>query len=158
MASAGPAMEVVGRYSRVLDITGEPVDPAHFLVVARRAVRENARVEIDHQPLDTFDARTRFALWWVKLFGKTETAKSELRWQTLADDLDLASVRDLVPDAKKGVIFTDAQRTTRRDHPRVCGDRCGPSEWLRPGRRGWTRLARCWQQQTRTPTRTCGLR
>jgi len=112
MASAGPAMEVVGRYARVLDIAGDPVDPAEYLVVARRAVRENARVEIDHHPLDTFDARTRFALWWVKLFGKTETAKSELRWQTLADDLDLATVRDLVPDAKKGVIFTDAKRAT----------------------------------------------
>lgn len=111
MASAGPAMEVVGRYAQVLDITGDPVDPAAYLVIARRAVRENARVEIDHHPLDTFDARTRFALWWVKLFGKTETAKSELRWQTLADDLDLTAVRDLVPDAKKGVIFTDARRS-----------------------------------------------
>lgn len=113
MASAGPAMEVVGRYAQVLDITGDRVDPAEYLVVARRAVRENARVEIDHHPLDTFDARTRFALWWVKLFGKTETAKSELRWQTLADDLDLTAVRDLVPDAKKGVMFTDAKRSTQ---------------------------------------------
>lgn len=111
MASAGPAMEVVGRYSQVVDITGERVDPADYLVVARRAVRENAKVEIDHQPLDTFDARTRFALWWVKLFGKTETAKSELRWQTLADDLELAVVRDLVPDASKGVMFTNAAKT-----------------------------------------------
>ncbi len=111
MASAGPAMEVVGRYSQVLDITGERVDPADYLVVARRAVRENAKVEIDHQPLDTFDARTRFALWWVKLFGKTETAKSELRWQTLADDLELTAVRDLVPEASKGVMFTNAAKT-----------------------------------------------
>lgn len=117
MASAGPAMEVVGRYSSVVDITGQPVDPSGFLVTARRAVRENARVEIDHHPLDTFDARTRFALWWVKLFGKTETAKSELRWQTLADDLDLAAVRDLVPDAKKGVVFTDAARTSGEVDP-----------------------------------------
>jgi adenine-specific DNA methylase len=111
MASAGPAMEVVGRYSQVVDIYGDPVDPGEFLVTARRAVRESARVEIDHHPLDTFDARTRFALWWVKLFGKDETAKSELRWQTLADDLDLAAVRDLVPDAKKGVRFADAAKT-----------------------------------------------
>lgn len=111
MASAGPAMEVVGRYSQVLDITGERVDPADYLVVARRAVRENAKVEIDHQPLDTFDARTRFALWWVKLFGKTATAKSELRWQTLADDLELTAVRDLVPDESKGVMFTNAAKT-----------------------------------------------
>lgn len=111
MASAGPAMEVVGRYAQVLDITGERVDPADYLVVARRAVRENAKVEIDHQPLDTFDARTRFALWWVKLFGKTETAKSELRWQTLADDLELTAVRDLVPAASKGVMFANAAKS-----------------------------------------------
>lgn len=117
MASAGPAMEVVGRYSHVLDITGEAVDPAEYLVIARRAVRQNAKVEVDHHPLDTFDARTRFALWWVKLFGKTQTAKSELRWQTLADDLDLTSVRDLVPDAKKGVIFTDAKKVSAEISP-----------------------------------------
>lgn len=111
MASAGPAMEVVGRYSQVVDVYGDPVDPGEFLVVARRAVRENAHIEIDHHPLDTFDARTRFALWWVRLFGKDETAKSELRWQTLADELDLAEVRDLVPDTKKGVRFTSAAKT-----------------------------------------------
>ena len=111
MASAGPAMEVVGRYSQVVDVYGDPVDPGEFLVVARRAVRENAHIEIDHHPLDTFDARTRFALWWVRLFGKDETAKSELRWQTLADELDMAAVRDLVPDTSKGVRFTSAAKT-----------------------------------------------
>lgn len=110
MASAGPAMEVVGRYSQVVDVYGDPVDPGDFLVVARRAVRENAHIEIDHHPLDTFDARTRFALWWVRLFGKDTTAKSELRWQTLADELDLAEVRDLVPDTSKGVAFTSASK------------------------------------------------
>ena len=119
MASAGPAMEVVGRYSQVLDITGERVDPADYLVVARRAVRENAKVEIDHQPLDTFDARTRFALWWVKLFGKTETAKSELRWQTLADDLELSAVRD------QGRHVHQRREDALSHHPGVSGDRRG---------------------------------
>ena len=111
MASAGPAMEVVGRYSQVVDVYGDPVNPGEFLVVARRAVRESAHIEIDHHPLDTFDARTRFALWWVRLFGKDEAAKSELRWQTLADELDMAAVRDLVPDTSKGVRFTAASKT-----------------------------------------------
>jgi adenine-specific DNA methylase len=108
MASAGPAMEVVGRYASVVDIAGSPVDPTEYLVVARRAVQEDARIEIDHHPLDTFDARTRFALWWVQLFRKNETAKSELRWQTLAADLDLASVRDLMAETSKGIRFTDS--------------------------------------------------
>ena len=109
MASAGPAMEVVGRYESVADIKGDPVDPAEFLVIARRAVQQASRIEIDHHPLDTFDARTRFALWWLQLFGKTETAKSELRWQTLAADLELDTVRDLLIEGK-GVRFTDAAR------------------------------------------------
>ena len=65
MAAAGPAMEVVGRYSEVLDSRGEPVDIHTFLPLARAAVQEAMAVEIDHRPLDSFDARTRFALWWV---------------------------------------------------------------------------------------------
>ena len=46
MASAGPAMEIVGRYSEILDHLGEPVDPAQYLVIARRAVREAASIRL----------------------------------------------------------------------------------------------------------------
>lgn len=102
MASAGPAMEVVGRYSSVLDTAGDPVEPDRYLITARQAVQEAAALEIEHHPLETFDARTRFALWWVRLYGRQVAAKSELRWQTLAADLELAEVRDLVPDSDKG--------------------------------------------------------
>lgn len=105
MAAAGPAMEVVGRYGEVLDAKGEPVDIATFLPLARAAVQDAMAVEINHQPLETFDARTRFALWWVRLYGRQGQAKSELRWQALASSLDLDAVRDLVPDADKGVRF-----------------------------------------------------
>jgi adenine-specific DNA methylase len=105
MAAAGPAMEVVGRYSEVLDAKGEQVDIATFLPLARSAVQDAMAVEINHQPLETFDARTRFALWWVRLYGRQVQAKSELRWQTLAASLDLAAVRDLVTDSEKGVRF-----------------------------------------------------
>lgn len=106
MAAAGPAMEVVGRYSDVLDAKGEPVDIATFLPLARAAVQDAMAVEINQQPLETFDARTRFALWWVRLYGRQGQAKSELRWQALASSLDLDAIRDLVPDADKGVRFT----------------------------------------------------
>jgi putative DNA methylase len=104
MAAAGPAMEVVGRYSEVLDSRGEPVDIHTFLPLARTAVQEAMAVEIDHRPLETFDARTRFALWWVRLYGRQAQPKSELRWQVLAFSLDLDAVRDLV-EADKGVAF-----------------------------------------------------
>jgi adenine-specific DNA methylase len=108
MAAAGPAMEVVGRYSAVLDARGEPVDLYMFLPLARAAVQDAMAVEIDHHPLETFDARTRFALWWVRLYGRQVQAKSELRWQALASSLDLVEVRDLIPEAEKGVRFTTA--------------------------------------------------
>ena len=105
MAAAGPAMEIVGRYSEVLDAKGEPVDIATFLPLARAAVQEAMAVEIDHHPLQTFDSRTRFALWWVRLFGREVAPKSELRWQVLAASLELADVRDLIPDAGNGCRF-----------------------------------------------------
>jgi hypothetical protein len=98
-------MEIAGRHSRVLDAKGEHVDISDFLPLARAAVQEAMAVEIDHQPLEAFDARTRFALWWVQIYGRQPQPKSELRWQALASSLDLASVRDLVPDADKGVRF-----------------------------------------------------
>ncbi|MGV7990959.1 DUF1156 domain-containing protein [Mycobacterium kansasii] len=108
MAAAGPAMEVVGRYSEVLDARGNPVDIYTFLPLARTAVQEAMAVEINHQPLDAFDARTRFALWWVRLYGRSVQPKSELRWQTLASALDIEQVRDLVCDAGKGVQFVSS--------------------------------------------------
>jgi adenine-specific DNA methylase len=112
MAAAGPAMEVVGRYSDVLDARGNPVDIYTFLPLARTAVQDAMAVEINHQPLDAFDARTRFALWWVRLYGRQVQAKSELRWQTLASALDIAQVRDLVPDSGSGVQFVSAAQVS----------------------------------------------
>ncbi|WP_410580162.1 hypothetical protein [Amycolatopsis sp. lyj-108] len=112
MAAAGPAMEVVGRYSEVLDAKGGPVDIYTFLPLARAAVQEAMVVEINHQPLAAFDARTRFALWWVRLYGRQVQAKSELRWQALASSLELASVRNLVGDADKGVRFITSREYT----------------------------------------------
>jgi putative DNA methylase len=106
MASAGPAMEVVGRYREVLSASGEPVDIYTFLPRARASVQRAMALEIDDLALESFDARTRFALWWVRLYGREVQPKSELRWQTLAAALDQNEVRDLVPDTNKGVAFT----------------------------------------------------
>ncbi|MER6192592.1 DUF1156 domain-containing protein [Streptomyces cyaneofuscatus] len=118
MAAAGPAMEAVGRYSEVLDAKGDTVDISTFLPMARAAVQEAMAVEINHEPLEAFDARTRFALWWIRLYGRQAQAKSELRWQALAASLDLAVVRDLVSDAGKGVRFV----ASREHSGRINGD------------------------------------
>jgi adenine-specific DNA methylase len=102
MASAGPAMEVVGRYGEVLDPAGNPLDPAEFLVLARRVVEEAAAIQVEDLPLDVFDARTRFALFWARLFGRSVAAKSEARWQALAADLNLDELRGVLRDSDKG--------------------------------------------------------
>jgi putative DNA methylase len=103
MASAGPAMEAVGRYEQVLNHLGDPVDPSHYLVVARRAVEEAASVVIDHLPLETFDVRTRFALSWARLYRRSVAPKSEARWQALAADLSSDELKGVLQDADKGV-------------------------------------------------------
>lgn len=112
MASSGPAMEIVGKYWRILDSRGESVDISTFLPLARAAVQDAMAVEIDDHPLDSFDARTRFALWWVRLYGRDVAPKSELRWQTLAASMELGEVRDLVPDAEKGCQFVYSAKHT----------------------------------------------
>jgi len=109
MASAGPAMEAVGRYGEVLDHLGEPVDPLHYLVVARKAVVEATSVPIENLPLDTFDARTRFALAWVRLYRRSVAAKSEARWQALAADLTMDELKGVLSDGDRGVRFAPAK-------------------------------------------------
>jgi len=114
MAAVGPAMEIAGRYSQVLDARGEAYEICEFLPLACAAVREALAIKIDHQPLEAFDARTGFALWWVQMYGRQPQPKSELRWQALASSVDLASIRDLVTDASKGVRFIASQEYRRK--------------------------------------------
>lgn len=105
MASAGPAMEVVGRYERVLDKTGEPVSLDRYLPLARRYVAEAAAIKIDSLPLETFDLRTRFALFWVRLNGRSVAPGSEARWHRLAYDMDDTDTAGLLAKDPKGVRF-----------------------------------------------------
>jgi hypothetical protein len=102
MASAGPAMEVVGRYSAVLDQLGEPIDTTRYLVLARRVVEAAAAIPIDDLPLETFDARTRFALFWVRLYGRGLAAKSEARWHAMVSDIALGEIDDILREAEGG--------------------------------------------------------
>ncbi|MDX2758197.1 DUF1156 domain-containing protein [Streptomyces europaeiscabiei] len=109
MASAGPAMEVTGRYSQILDVTGDVVGLERFLIVARKAVQDAADIKVVSLPLDSFDARTRFALWWVRLYGRQMAPKSELRWQVLAGDLDMGDVKNLLHQGDKGCRLLTAK-------------------------------------------------
>jgi putative DNA methylase len=105
MASAGPAMEVVGRYSTVRDNTGAPVELLHFLATARKAVQEIALNKIDSVPLELFDERTKFALWWVDLHKRQQAAWSDLRWEGFTAGLPLTELKTLVKQDRKGCYF-----------------------------------------------------
>jgi hypothetical protein len=111
MASAGPAMEVVGRYSGVLDKVGKPVALDRYLPLARQLVQEFADIRIDDLPLGTFDERTRFALFWVKVFGRSITPGSEARWQRPAADLDEAATEGVLVKDGKGVRLAFASES-----------------------------------------------
>ena len=103
MAAAGPAMEVVGRYGRVLDKTGKPVDISRYLPLARRAVEDAQDIRLDSLPLATFDTRTRFGLFWARLHGRRVQAASEARWQRLASDMEEHETAGVLTAASKGV-------------------------------------------------------
>ena len=75
LASYGPAMEVYGRYSRVLNPDGSSADLDHYLALARRAVRDAMRLRVDEIPIETFDAVTRFAVFWLRAKGRSEVPK-----------------------------------------------------------------------------------
>ena len=108
MAAYGPAMEIVGRYRVVLDVRGEPEDPQKFLLLARQAVEDAADIRIDGLPLGTFDARTRFALAWVREHGRGVGDAAQERWQRLTAQAVTGTSLDLdglVKKVKGGVRF-----------------------------------------------------
>lgn len=115
MAAVGPALEVVGRYSQVMDKRGQPVPLRRYLLLARQAVREAQDVKIDGVPLDTFDVLTRFALDWARLYGKDTAPASEARWQALVTGIELNDVVGTVLEKFKasgteGVRFANANQ------------------------------------------------
>jgi len=93
MASYGPAMEVYGCYSQVINPDGSDADLDRYLNIARRAVRDAMRLRVDELPLETFDAVTRFAVFWLRAKGRAEVPKGEARFFAQADELWLDDLR-----------------------------------------------------------------
>lgn len=98
-------MEIAGQYESISDNTGKPVELLTLLATAQKAVQEVALNRIDSVPLELFDERTKFALWWIDLHQRRQVAKSELRWQGLRSGLSLAELKTLVKQDKKGCRF-----------------------------------------------------
>jgi len=101
MASYGPAMEVFGRYCRVINPDGADADLDRYLTIARRAVRDAMRLRVDELPLETFDAVTRFAIFWLRAKGRAEVPKGEARFFAQADELHLSELRERILEESK---------------------------------------------------------
>lgn len=93
MAAYGPAMEVYGRYAKVLQPDGSPAPLERYLTLARRSVREATALRLDEIPIETFDALTRFAVFWMRLYGRTAVPKGEARFLAQVDNLRIEDVR-----------------------------------------------------------------
>lgn len=119
MAAIAPAMEVVGRYSEVLDFTGSPVAIDHFLGLAHKAVEEAANVRIGKFKLSDFDDRTRFALSWASQHGRRVAAGSEARWQRLSYDMTDNDVVGIIKKVKGGprLSFGEESKPLLTLHP-----------------------------------------
>jgi adenine-specific DNA methylase len=103
MAAYGPAMEVYGRYSRVLLPDGSPASLDRYLILARRCVRAATALRLDEIPIETFDPLTRFAVFWMREHGRTVVPKGEARFLAQVDNLRLEEVRHgLLAESKAG--------------------------------------------------------
>ena len=111
MASAGPAMEVVGRYGEVRDHGDEKVDLDRYLPLARRFVQEAAAIQIDGRPLGDFDKRSQFALFWARQYRRSLAAASEARWQRLASDMTEEETAGLLTKSGKGMRLAYASES-----------------------------------------------
>ena len=114
MAAYGPAMEIVGRYRQILNNRAQPEDPEKFLLIARQAVEDAADIRIDGLPLGTFDARTRFALSWVRQHRRDVSDAAQERWQRLTAQAVAGTELDLdgiVKKVKSGVRLAYGSET-----------------------------------------------
>jgi len=103
MAAYGPAMEVYGRYVQVLRPDGTTPALEHYLTLARAAVRDATTLRLDELPLDTFDAGTRFAVFWLRIYGRADVPKGEARFAAQVDGLNLDDLRGpLLTESRAG--------------------------------------------------------
>ena len=145
MASFGPAMEVAGQYEAINDNTGQAVDLMKLLAIARRTVQEILLSKVDTLPLEVFDERTKFALWWVEQHRRDPAAKSELRWESFTAGLPLTDLKTLVKQDGKGcrLMLSSEVRPAISPQSSVIDVVPGDSAGLEGGRcRGRRRSAR----------------
>lgn len=93
MAAYGPAMQVVGRYRVIQRPDGTEPDLDHFLTIGRRAVADAHALKVDELPLDTFDPMTRFAVFWLRAFGRSAVNKGEAVFHAQSSQMRVDDLR-----------------------------------------------------------------
>lgn len=117
MAAYGPAMEVFGRYANVLQPDGEHASLERYLLLARTVVKDETTLVLDSLPLETFDAGTRLAVYWLQVHGLGAVAKGEARFMAQGDAIRLEEVRDLLKESSKGfALLVDPAETEPHKH------------------------------------------
>ncbi|MFF4831433.1 DUF1156 domain-containing protein [Streptomyces sp. NPDC001315] len=131
MAAYGPAMEVYGRYAKILKPDGSQAELDRYLTLARIAVRDATALKLDELPLETFDAPTRFAVFWQRLFSRSDVPKGEARFLAQADNLRLEDLRGaLLTESKSGYKL-------RLDAPTAVSDKSSTFEVVRAMAAAW---------------------
>jgi putative DNA methylase len=103
MASYGAALQIVGRYRTVITPDGGTVSLKHYMELARRAVRDAVALRLDELPLETFDPRTRLAIFWHEVYGRIDVPKGEARFFAQSDGLRIEELRGpLLAEMKAG--------------------------------------------------------
>jgi putative DNA methylase len=135
MAAYGPAMEVYGRYDKILQPNGEQVDLDRYLTLSRTAVRDATALKLDELPLETFDAATRFAVFWHRLYSRGDVPKGEARFLAQADNLRIEDLRGpLLTESKSGFKL-------RFDEPEHVNERSSTFQVVRAMAAAWDRGA-----------------
>lgn len=103
MASYGPSMQIVGQYSTILQPDGTEPDLDYFLNIGRQAVGDTHAFKVDEIPLETFDAETRFSLFWMRAHQLGPVGKGEAVFEAQTARMRIDDVRGtLLKDTKGG--------------------------------------------------------
>ncbi|MGY4707430.1 DUF1156 domain-containing protein [Candidatus Bipolaricaulota sp. J31] len=89
VAGIGPALEIFGRYERVLTPAGEEVTVGRFLDEVRALVADYALERLFKDGIGEVDPSTRFYLLWRWAFGAGEVLFDEARKLALAEGAEI---------------------------------------------------------------------
>jgi adenine-specific DNA methylase len=123
VAGIGPALEVFGKYERVLTPAGEEVTVERFLDEVRALVADYALERLFKDGVGELDAPTRFYLLWRWAFGSGEVLYDEAHKLAIAEGAELDELvrAGLAKQSKDEVKLLDALERDERSLSRELG-------------------------------------